>query len=594
MKTKTKKNKGIPPISEWSVNRYGVNILVNFEPRYTHLTDGISLDVEDDEKGNFVGLGISDGTTCMYWSDWELVKQLTIPKFIAHNGSTDLEKLQKWGFKVDQSFLMWDTQLMEHILDSSKKRYGLKALAANLGIVYPSYEDLCGKKDSKYHTTLDKLPVDLVSEYNACDCYATYKLYERQVANNPVATTGHGKESMRTPATSASQYFEDIEKPVSFIFRKMETRGISVDLEYLKDLKETLEAQKAPIETSIKNELGDINLNSPKQLLGALHAKSVKPELKGRPSTDKRALESVRSVPVVQQLLQYSEVATLLSSFVEPYLERGQDVVHPSFYQCGTRTGRPSCRNPNLLQIPRRTENGKLVRRMFTARPGYLLGDCDFGQIEPRVLAHFSKDKNLCKLFNDGIKFHEYTQQRMGFGGTIGKGPEYDRAKVLNLSVGYRATYRSVSAQLKCSFHQAEEEIRKWWDLFPELYDWEQKLIYDSKRSGYCTTLMGRRIRVEDLDNGNAWRREGAERQLINNITQGSAAEIMKMAMIGVDSANIDILVQVYDELLIESPKEGAQEELLKTVDIMEHCVDLDVPLTVDAGMGKNWAEAKP
>jgi DNA polymerase I len=388
------------------------------------------------------------------------------------------------------------------------------------------------------------------------------------------------------------EYYENIEKPCARIFQSMSNRGIRVDLTYLENLRKSLESQREPIKRDIENELGSINLNSPKQLLEALNEKDIYPTLKGKPSTDKRALGYHARIPVVQRLLEYSQIDTLLSSFVYSYLERGQEVVHPFFNQCGTRTGRLSCSNPNLLQIPKHTENGKLVRKMFTARPGMLLGDCDFAAIEPRVLAHLSKDPNLCRMFNDGLDFHQFTADNLGI--------SRDRAKVLNLSVGYRATFKSVSQQLKCGDKEAQDEIDKWWSLFPSLRRWQESLIYESKRSGFCTTLMGRRIRIDDLNHGNSWRREGSERQLINNITQGSAAEIMKLAMIAIDHdkyafqfhKEFGLLVQVYDELLFESPiVEGGDIEGVK--ECMENAIKLDVPLTVEAKSGPNWGEVQ-
>lgn len=383
------------------------------------------------------------------------------------------------------------------------------------------------------------------------------------------------------------EYYEQIEKPVAKIFYQMSNRGICVDLGYLSELRIFLDNKKRPLEEEILNELGPINLNSPKQLLGALNAKKIYPTLKGKPSTDKRALGFHQQHAVVTNLLLYSQVDTLLSSFVLPYLDRGQGAVHPFYNQCGTRTGRLSCSNPNLLQIPKHTENGKLVRKMFIPRRGMLLGDCDFGQIEPRVLAHLSKDPNLCELFNSGWDFHEFTAERLGI--------DRHKAKILNLSVGYRATFKSVSQQLKCSDSEAQNEIDKWWALFPQLRRWQNSLIYNSKRSGFCTTLCGRRIKIDDLEHGNSWRREGAERQLINNITQGSAAEIMKLAMISIsktqecDEFNEDfgMLVQVYDELVFESSDIGCDTSTVR--DCMENAIKLDVPLVVDAKTGPDW-----
>lgn len=387
----------------------------------------------------------------------------------------------------------------------------------------------------------------------------------------------------------AYKYFLDLERPVSLVFSDMETRGTRIEVPYLISLKDKLEQQKCPIRDALFKELGEINLNSPRQLLEALHAKGIKPTFKGKASTDKRALGLLKDTPVVDKLLQFSELDTLLSSFVSPYLERKTDVVHPFFNQCGTRTGRPSCSNPNLLQIPRRTDNGKLVRRMFIPREGMLMGDCDFGQIEPRVLAHLSKDPAMLNMFNDGVDFHIFTEQRMGI--------NRERAKVLNLSVSYRATKFSVQRQLGGTLEEAQKQIDAWWSLFPQLRRWQEGLIFASKRSGFCTTLLGRRIRVDGLSDGNSWKKEAAERQLINNITQGSAAEIMKKAMILIFKGqenrmfndSFGLLVQVYDELLAESL--NMEEDIKQMAWCMTNAMKLDVPLTVDSKVGASWAD---
>lgn len=585
MANKTLKPSKIHPfdrIEQWSVTAlHGVQLVINME-RYTSpisFPETVALDVEDDENGGFVGLGIYDPVSgqCYYWSHLGLAREIDIPKFIAHNGISDIRKLQKWGFKVDESNLIWDTQLFHHIIDSSQRAYGLKDICRREGIgEWPSYEEICGRRTGRVKKTLKEFSVEQVAEYNACDCYYTYKLFEIQ------------KQLIKKSNSQCDteiQYFLSVEKPAAPIFYDMQQRGIRIDVPYLTELNANLSSQKERLEKEIKNELGDINLSSPKQLLEALHAKEIYPELKGKQSTDKRALDRFKDNGIVSNLLRYSELDTLLSSFVLPYLARNAEVVHPNFNQCGTRTGRPSCSNPNLLQIPKKTANGKLVRRMFIPREGHLFGDCDFGQIEPRILAHLSKDENLCELFNDGTDFHIFTSQRLSI--------DRERAKVLNLSVGYRATFKSVCQQLSCSEVEAQDEIDKWWSLFPTLREWQDKLIYDAKRSGYCTTLLGRRIKVDNLNEYNKWKREHAQRQLVNNICQASAAEIMKLAMLNVAKKNIPILVQVYDELLTEHKAELVEHELLEVQNCMEQAVDLDVPLIVDTTYGSNWADVR-
>ena len=557
--------------------KYTINVEIN--PTYYTFHSPAAVDVEHDEQGNLVGIGVYDGQKSFYFTDVTslLSRILCSSELLAHNGKGDRDSLRQWGIPVTDKQMVWDTELISHIIDSSRRGYGLKKLAKeDLGIEYPSYDDIVGKKSHKIRRTLDSWPIEIVSRYNALDCFATYKLYQQQKKNL----------NYSSPTCETEIYFQDIEKPISLILADMENRGIRVDLRYLSSLRDSLEAQKRPLEEAIKNALGHINLNSPKQLLEALNAKEIYPQLKGKPSTDKRALESWRSNNIVSTLLAYGELDTLLSSFVYPYLARGTSVVHPFFNQCGTRTGRLSCSNPNLLQIPRRTDNGKLVRKMFIPREGMSMGDCDFGQIEPRVLAHLSKDAVLCKMFNDGIDFHDFTSQRLGI--------TRDKAKVLNLSVGYRATFKSVQAQLGGTREEAQQQIDKWWSLFPALRRWQESLIYETRRSGFCTTLLGRRIKIDNLTTGNLWHCEAAERQLINNITQGSAAEIMKMAMLKIsDCANhlspsFGLLVQVYDELLFESPT--IEEDSKIVVHCMENSVKLDVPLTVDCKTGANWA----
>jgi DNA polymerase-1 len=555
--------------------KYQIKVLI--DPVEYKLLSPAAIDVEHDEEGNLVGIGVYDGSQSFYFTlvTDSLRNKLLSLSLIAHNGKGDFDSLRQWGVCVTDEQLVWDTELIGHIIDSSRKGYGLKKLAKeDLGIEYPSYDALVGKKTAKVRRTLDKWPIETVSLYNALDCFVTYKLWEIQ-----------GNSS--NPYPGISDYFEDLEKPVSYVFSAMETRGIRIDVAYLKQLKLDLEAQQRPIKDAILNELGTINLNSPKQLLEALHAKQIFPTFKGKASTDKRAFATLTSIPTIQRLLEFSELDTLLSSFVKPYLERGTEVVHPFFNQCGTRTGRPSCSNPNLLQIPKRTDNGKLVRRMFIPRDGMLLGDCDYGQIEPRVLAHLSKDPVMCQMFNDGIDFHTFTSERLNI--------DRDRAKVLNLSVGYRATKFSVQRQLGGTYEEAQKCIDAWWALFPALRRWQEALIYSSKKSGFCTTLFGRRIKVDGLE-GNPWKKEAAERQLINNIAQGSAAEIIKKAMISLSkdarlSPSFGLLVQVYDELLTESTQMST--DINYVTDDMEKAVTLDVPLTVDAKVGTSWADCQ-
>ena len=579
-----KKPKTVPlylRIEEWDITpRFGIKKVVNPQtPPIFH--DVCGLDVENDENtGAFLLLGIFDGTTYYGWTKFEMAKMVYIPQFSGHNGISDLEKMKVWGFKVADTSLVWDSQLYQHIQDSSQRTYSLKDVSKReLNYEFPSYEDICGKKTNKSHKPFTQQPIELVISKNASDCYATYHLMKKQ----------------RARSTAQQQmYYQSVESSVSKVFHAMSEKGIRIDVPYLKQLEQELSGKRDVLEKEIKNELGNINLNSTPQLLKALALKNIYPvgvkgKNRGKPSADKFALEKYKDIYFVNKLRERNELETLISSFISPYIGRNIEITHPNFLQTGTRTGRPSCSNPNLLQIPRREEerfyDGKLVRRMFIPREGMQFGELDYGQIEPRLLAHLSKDSSMCEMFSSGTDFHNYTAERLGIG--------REAAKVLNLSVGYRATFKSVSQQLKCSEQEAQKQIDAWWSAFPQLYAWQTKLIWQAKKDGYFTTLMGRRINVDGLNEYNKWKREHAERQLINNIAQASATEVMKHVMIQAHKHNINILVQVYDSLLIEEPKDEIEAQIEKAADIMKHAVKLDVPLTVDYGIGSSWADVK-
>jgi DNA polymerase-1 len=536
----------------------------------------VVIDVEDNEKGTFVGLGLvaSEGEVFYFTQITpELKKVLEKLELVAHAGRTDLHKLKKWGVNVRPEQLVFDTMQAAHTIDSTRRAYGLKDLAAEIcGIHYPDYKDLTGRGRNK--TTLDALPTELVANYNAMDCIATYRLWMRF------------KDSLE----GCLEYFEQLEMPVSHVLFRMEEKGIKISLSRLEELKKRIGARREFIKARIDRCFGketSINLNSPKQLLAALHSLSIFPTLKRKPSTDKRALEPFRGKLVIDLLVKYSQLETLLCSFINPYLERGDVYVHPEFLQARTRTGRLACKNPNLQQIPARTLEGGAIRSAFIPESGHRFWDGDFGQIEPRIMAHLSEDRTLSDMFRQGINFHKFTAERMGM-------PK-DRAKVLNLSVGYRATSKSVSAQLKCSEAEAQKEIDRWWAMFPRLRQWEDETIAKARRDGYVTTLFGRRIKLENINSYTSWQREAAERDAINNLVQGSAAEVMKKALLALDKEGADIRVSIHDEALIEVF--GTAEELDRNTsryaEVMGNCANLRVPLSVEWRVGSNWQECK-
>ena len=552
--------------STWGVEKYGYTVDINpvAVPYAFAVSRECIIDVENYKDGRFAGLGVAvpDCKILLYFTDVELAHKY-FPKgvLVGHVLRTDIHKLKQWGFDIDEAVTHYDTALIEHLQDSTKKKYGLKELAkTKFGIEYPSYEKIVGDGD------FDTVPVDVAANYNGMDLIATYELFKVQ--------NGHLKETA---------IYSKLLWPLGRVLTDMEERGLKLDLDHLRRLEQSLSAQSAEIKAKIQNELGDINLSSPKQLLEALHAKGINPKFKGKASTDKRGMQSLKGNAVVDQLLKFSELDTLLSSFVTPYLEIKAEVINPRFGQMATRTGRLGCYAPNLQQVPTHTENGKKLKQAFVARSCHKLVEIDYSAIEPRMLAHFSKSKNLCELFNSGVNFHDYTRDRLKI--------DRQAAKVLNLSTGYRATKYGLAYQLKCSVEEAEKQLNDWWALWPDLYLWEELLINKTKQLGYVSTLYGRKIYIDKLDSSDRKERQTAERRVIENLAQGSTSDLIGLAMVELYKQDLSIINQVHDSLVFEFPENKVDEYIKKACTIMTEVLVLEVPIEVSAKVGRSWGD---
>ncbi len=575
----------------WGLENYGVKIIYD-SPK--HLDLG-AVDIENNKDGSFAGAGVYAGGTVAYYAS--RLETLDLPtRIIGHSFNTDGHKLRGWGVPFDPRSCVDDTQIAAFALDSTADT-SLKDLAKNKhGILYPSFYSMVKKKkgvktlaehvQSLMNWTYDpvwenkrlndtvkwdfqpsELPVELLAAYNIMDCYVTWLEFNR-TANT-------------TPA-----YYRTLNMPLSYVLFNMEELGVKFDQTKRAELQVILETRLAELQIAISNVLGPINLDSPKQLLEALQGIGLDPKWKGKPSTDKRGLAKFVGNPLIDNLLQFSTYSTLLTSYVQKYEAYGDSIIHPWFGQCKTRTARLACSNPNLQQIPVKTELGKYFRRMFVpTRKGYSLFAADFGQIEPRILAHDSKDKALCQMFKDGIDFHDFTSQRMGI--------DRATAKVLNLSVGYRATRFSVARQLKVDQWEAQRAIDKWWSMFPRLAEWEEQVICKARNDGGVYTMDGRFIPVDHLNDSDQFSREHAERMAINNKVQGTAGEINTRALIGLDNHGAELSISIHDEAVGEVQSHLAEMILPRYTKIMEECIKLDVPLVVNMKSGNNWEECK-
>lgn len=553
--------------STWGVASRGYTLHVN--PNWIYEEGPYVIDVENYKDGRFAGLGVyapnNPYKEVYYWTDLNNFPKTHFFKhiLIGHVLRTDIQKLKKWGFEIDDNRVHYDTALIEHLQDSTKMKYGLKELVkAKFGIEYPSYEKIVGDGD------FDSVPVDVAANYNGMDLISTYELYKSQ-----------------TRELAESKIYKGLIWPLGQVLTSMEERGLKIDLPYLDRLQMSLGGSKAELEADLYKELGAaVNLNSPKQLLEALNVKGITPKYKGKASVDKRGLRSLEQTPVISQLLGFSELETLLSSFVTPLLEQGRSseaVIRAFFSQTATRTGRLACYRPNLQQIPTHTEKGREVKKAFVARPGFKLVELDYSAIEPRLLAHFSKSRALVQLFKSGTNFHDYTASRLGI--------DRQKAKVLNLSTGYRATKYGLAYQLKCSTEQAEKQLNDWWALWPDLYLWEELLIAKTRKTGFVETLYGRRIFIDNLDSKEKKLRETAERRVIENTAQGSVSDLIGLAMIQLDKEGLLIINQVHDSLVFEFPENKIDEYIQKACVIMTTVLSLEVPVEVEVKIGNTW-----
>jgi len=405
---------------------------------------------------------------------------------------------------------------------------------------------------------------------------------------------------------SLDTLYRDIELPLISVLARMEERGIAINPIVFEELKSELISRIAYLEQEIYRYAGmKFNINSPKQLQVVLFEKlGLQPirKTKTGASTDMEVLEELAVVhPLPAVIIEYRTLQKLLNTYVEalPKLVSLEDNrIHTTFNQTVAATGRLSSSNPNLQNIPIRTEYGKRIREGFVATDkNWMLISADYSQIELRVLAHLSGDPTLCEAFHHDHDIHRETASRI-FNIPFDKVTEEQRrqAKAINFGVIYGMTPYGLSKAVGFSTSDASKFIESYFNRFPKVREWLDKTIEETRKQGYTTTLFNRRRYLTELNSSNQIVRKSAERMAVNTPVQGSAADIIKMAMIEVDRflQQIDayLLLQVHDELLIEASKKSAKETAHQVKSIMEEVISLRVPLKVDIGLGSNWAEA--
>ncbi len=400
--------------------------------------------------------------------------------------------------------------------------------------------------------------------------------------------------------------FTGIELPLTRVLARMEHSGIKVDKEYLMELDCELGESIKKLEEEIYDLAGlAFNLNSPKQLahvlFDILKLESKKKTKTGR-STDQSVLESLANEkdphPLPGKILEYRELFKLRSTYTQSLLELVNPKtgrIHPTFHQTGTSTGRVSCSDPNLQNIPVRTEIGKKIRRAFVAEEGFLFIDADYSQIELRIIAHITGDPGLCRAFMEGIDVHSATASAI-LGKPLETVTQEDRriAKMVNFGIAYGMSPFGLASRLGIPDDQAKSIIEAYFASFPKVREWMEALIAEAEARGYVTTLLGRRRYVPGIKSENRQERDAARRAAINGPFQGSAADIIKKAMVEIDDAGLPVtpLLQIHDELIYEVAERDAEKACERIRAIMEDAVPLSVPVVVETSVGKNWMEA--
>ena len=484
--------------------------------------------------------------------------------------------------------------LMSYVLNSTATRHNLDALAQfYLDYKTTTFEEVAGKGTKQL--TFDKIPLDKASYYASEDADITLRLYKK--LNSRLAKEPKLKGLL-----------EDIEIPLIGVLSDMEQTGTLVN-------KKVLQAQSRDFERRISKleekayALADqeFNLSSTKELRELFYEKFNYPVFQktpgGQPSTAENVLQQLsEDYELPKIILEHRTLSKLKSTYTDKLplqISKNTGRIHTSFHQAVTATGRLSSSDPNLQNIPIRNEDGRRIRQAFEAPKGFKLISADYSQIELRVMAHLSKDKNLIKAFNEGEDIHLTTASEVFDIDTKQVGREERRsAKAINFGLIYGISAFGLSKQLGIGRHLAAEYMDKYFSKYPGVREYMDIIKSDARKKGYVETLDGRRVYLPSISTGNAIRRQAAERVAINAPVQGTAADIMKKAMLMVDSSLKDskvtakLIMQVHDELVIESKEEDVKtgSDILKNS--MSKAHRLLVPLEVDVGSGKNWDQA--
>ena len=511
---------------------------------------------------------------------------------IAHNFKFDYKILAQYEVEIRGE--LFDTMIAHYLLNPDG-RHGMDYLSEIYLKYQPiSIESLIGKK-GKNQKTLREVSLETQTDYAAEDADVTFQLYE-------VFSPQLKKENLE-------ELFHKVEMPLMKILAKMELAGISLDTDWLSKESEDLENDLRELEQKIFELSGEeFNMNSPKQLGEILFEKlKLDPKAKktktGQYSTSEEVLQKLAyKHEIIQHILKYRTYQKLKSTYVDALpseIEPKDNRVHTTFSQTTAATGRLSSLNPNLQNIPIRTARGQQIRGAFVAEEGKKIISADYSQIELRLIAELSGEDNMIKAFQNGEDIHASTASKL-FKIPLDQVDKTQRsqAKTVNFGIIYGQGAFALAEQTGLSRTEAKQMIDSYYENYPKLKIFMTEQVEKARKNGFVETILGRKRHLKDINSNNFVVRGHAERNAVNAPIQGSAADIIKVAMIDIDRAlseggfKTKMLLQVHDELLFEVPEEEIEPIKVLIKEKMESAVKTKVPLIVEVGVGNNWLEA--
>ena len=555
---------------------------------------GASFSVKKDE-GFYIPINHVEQTEMSANELVEWLKQLletNQKKIIGQNLKYDIAVLRNHGIHIKEFFA--DTMLMSYATNSTSSRHNLDALAEYyLNTTTIKYEDVIGKGAKKYKS-FNQVPIKDATNYAAEDADITLQLYEKLI---------------EIIDKSSIKLLKTIDYPLLFVLLEMEQKGALIDTSHLNGLSKEFGTKLLNLVKKIHEASGSVfNIDSPKQLSEILFEK-LKIETKGLKKTSTGYFSTSESVlqklsdenEIVKDILEYRSLAKLKSTYTDKISEicDQNSRVHTSYHQAVTSTGRLSSSDPNLQNIPIRTKEGITIREAFIAPSSKKILAMDYSQIELRLMAHYSQDPIMLKSFKNNEDIHKRTASEI-FGVELDNVDDEmrRRAKTINFGLLYGMSAFGLANQLAVSRTEAEIFLNNYFERYSAVKKFMSDIVENSKELKYVETLYGRKIHVPNITANNYMVRQAAERAAINGPLQGSAADIIKIAMIKIDdwinhnAPEINMILQVHDELVYEVPDTFSDDDLRPILDLMENTTEIDVPLKVEYGFGSNWREA--